>query len=55
MPLITTPIQPAHVRYQGLGVDALIAALKVKMRPRPPQRMPGAAKVFEVNCELHQC
>ncbi len=45
MPLITAPIQPADIRYQGLGGNKCVFGIYNKMA--------GIAEMVESNCELH--
>jgi hypothetical protein len=53
MPLVTAPIQPAHVRYQGLGVPHLDFEGSNKCVFGLYDEMAGVAEMLEPNCELH--
>ena len=53
MPLVTALIQPAHVRYQGLGVPHFNFKGGNKCVFGIYNKMAGIAEVLESNCELH--
>jgi len=53
MPLVAAFVQPAHIRYQGLGVPQLDFEGSNECVFGLYYEMTGVAEVLEPNCELH--
>jgi hypothetical protein len=55
MPPVAAFIQPAYIRYQGLGVPQLDFEGSNECVLGLYNQMAGVAEVLEANCELHLC
>ena len=55
MPLVAAFVQPAYIRYQGLGVPHLDFEGSDERVLGLYNEMAGIAEVLEPNCELHLC
>jgi hypothetical protein len=53
MPLVSAFVQPAHIRYQCLGVPHLDFEGSDECVLGLYNEMAGVAEVLEANCELH--